>query len=142
MKRLLRNCCNTKVPYLALKMETICFSETLISTYESTRRHNPKEQPRLYEDLNFPYVLISNVLFGLTYYMQLVLCNWFPLCMIPPNSLIIRPSQLPVVLTVSSVLRCATRKVQCVQFYSFILGLFYDPFISLDYSCSMELHYD
>jgi hypothetical protein len=28
----------------ALKMETICFLETLVSTYKSTRRHNPEEQ--------------------------------------------------------------------------------------------------
>jgi hypothetical protein len=28
---------------LALKMETECFSETLVSTYESTRRQNPKD---------------------------------------------------------------------------------------------------
>jgi hypothetical protein len=27
-------------------METVCFSETLLSTYESTRRHNPEEQHR------------------------------------------------------------------------------------------------
>jgi hypothetical protein len=28
----------------ALKMETVCSSETLISTRESTQRHNPEEQ--------------------------------------------------------------------------------------------------
>jgi hypothetical protein len=27
-----------------MKMETVCFSETLVSTYESTRRHNPEQQ--------------------------------------------------------------------------------------------------
>jgi hypothetical protein len=27
----------------ALKMEILCFSKTLASTYESTRRHNPEE---------------------------------------------------------------------------------------------------
>jgi hypothetical protein len=27
-------------------MATVCFSETLVSTYESTRRHNPQEQHR------------------------------------------------------------------------------------------------
>jgi hypothetical protein len=27
-----------------LRMETVCFSETLISTYESTRRHNPEDE--------------------------------------------------------------------------------------------------
>jgi hypothetical protein len=31
----------------ALKMETICVSETLISTHESTRHHNPEEQHHL-----------------------------------------------------------------------------------------------
>jgi hypothetical protein len=30
----------------ALKMETVCFSETLVSTYKSTRRYNPEEQHR------------------------------------------------------------------------------------------------
>jgi hypothetical protein len=28
----------------ALKMDTVCFSETLASTEESTRRRNPEEQ--------------------------------------------------------------------------------------------------
>jgi hypothetical protein len=28
----------------ALKMETVGFSENLVSTYESTRRHNPEEK--------------------------------------------------------------------------------------------------
>jgi hypothetical protein len=28
----------------ALKMGTLCFAETFVSTYESTRRHNPEEQ--------------------------------------------------------------------------------------------------
>jgi hypothetical protein len=27
-----------------MKMETVCFSETLVSTYKSTRRHNPEER--------------------------------------------------------------------------------------------------
>jgi hypothetical protein len=27
-------------------METLCFFETLVSTYESTRRHNPEQQHR------------------------------------------------------------------------------------------------
>jgi hypothetical protein len=30
----------------ALKMETVCFSETLVSIYESTRRNNPEQQHR------------------------------------------------------------------------------------------------
>jgi hypothetical protein len=29
---------------IALKMETIYFSETMVSTYESTRRQNPEER--------------------------------------------------------------------------------------------------
>jgi hypothetical protein len=29
-----------------LKMETVCFSESLVSTYESTQHHNPEEQYR------------------------------------------------------------------------------------------------
>jgi hypothetical protein len=32
----------------ALKMEAVCFSETLVSTQESIRRHNPKEQHRIF----------------------------------------------------------------------------------------------
>jgi hypothetical protein len=38
---------------LALKMETVCFPETLASTYESTRRRNPEEHhhPRSRENL-------------------------------------------------------------------------------------------
>jgi hypothetical protein len=32
----------------ALKMETACFSETLASAYESTRRQNPKHNYLLY----------------------------------------------------------------------------------------------
>jgi hypothetical protein len=27
----------------ALKMETVCFYETLVSTYESTKNHNPQQ---------------------------------------------------------------------------------------------------
>jgi hypothetical protein len=34
------------VTITALKMETICFSETMVPTYESTRRHNPEEEHR------------------------------------------------------------------------------------------------
>jgi hypothetical protein len=29
-----------------LKMETVCFSKTLVSTYESTQHHNQEEQHR------------------------------------------------------------------------------------------------
>jgi hypothetical protein len=29
-----------------MKIETVCFSETLVSTCESTRRHNPEQQHR------------------------------------------------------------------------------------------------
>jgi hypothetical protein len=35
----------------ALKMEKVYFSETLVSTYESTRRHNPEEQHHLITEL-------------------------------------------------------------------------------------------
>jgi hypothetical protein len=31
---------------VALKMEIVCFSETLVSAYESTQRQNPEEQHR------------------------------------------------------------------------------------------------
>jgi hypothetical protein len=30
----------------ALKMEAVCFSETLVSTYKSTQRYNPVDQQR------------------------------------------------------------------------------------------------
>jgi hypothetical protein len=30
----------------ALKMETVCFSEVLVYTYECRRRHHPREQHR------------------------------------------------------------------------------------------------
>jgi hypothetical protein len=33
-------------PSSALKKETLCLSETLVSTYRSTRCHNPEEQHR------------------------------------------------------------------------------------------------
>jgi hypothetical protein len=32
----------------ALKMETVCFSETLASTYESIWHHNPEEHHQVY----------------------------------------------------------------------------------------------
>jgi hypothetical protein len=31
-------------PSVALKKERVCLSETLVSSYESTRHHNPEEQ--------------------------------------------------------------------------------------------------
>jgi hypothetical protein len=34
----------TEIIFSALKMEAACSSETLVSTYESTRRHNPEER--------------------------------------------------------------------------------------------------
>jgi hypothetical protein len=36
----------TRNLYLALGLETVRFSETLVSTYEFTRRHNQEEQNR------------------------------------------------------------------------------------------------
>jgi hypothetical protein len=47
----------------SIGMETLCFSETLVSTYESTRRHNPEEQNHLNRRENLKshkLVLISN----------------------------------------------------------------------------------
>jgi hypothetical protein len=35
-----------------LKMETICFSESLVSIYESTRRHNPEQHRHLHRREN------------------------------------------------------------------------------------------
>jgi hypothetical protein len=35
----------------SLKKEAVCFSETLVSTYETTRRHNPEEQRRHYRNV-------------------------------------------------------------------------------------------
>jgi hypothetical protein len=43
----------------ALKMETACFSETLVSTYESTGRHNPEEQRRHNKKKRLPIEKIS-----------------------------------------------------------------------------------
>jgi hypothetical protein len=43
-------------PTSALKMETVCFSEALVWTYESTRRHNPGEQHR---HLNLVFWIVS-----------------------------------------------------------------------------------
>jgi hypothetical protein len=36
----------------ALKMETVCFPEMLLSTHESTRRHNPEEHRHLHRREN------------------------------------------------------------------------------------------
>jgi hypothetical protein len=33
-------------------METVCFSETLVSTYKSTRRHNPEQHRHLHHREN------------------------------------------------------------------------------------------
>jgi hypothetical protein len=38
--------------YLGLKMEVVCFSETLVSTYESTRRYNPEQHRHLHRCQN------------------------------------------------------------------------------------------
>jgi hypothetical protein len=46
-------CRETQPPSSALKMETVRFSETLVSTYESTRRYNP-EQHRHASELSEP----------------------------------------------------------------------------------------
>lgn len=35
-----------KLQHLALKIQRVCFSETLVSVYEYTRFHNPEEQRR------------------------------------------------------------------------------------------------
>jgi hypothetical protein len=48
-------------PSSALKMETVCFSKTLISAYESTWRHDPEEQYRYLhrrENLIFQILLV------------------------------------------------------------------------------------
>jgi hypothetical protein len=46
------------VPSSALKTNTLCFSETLVSTYESARRYNPEEHHHHHfpdrENLEFP----------------------------------------------------------------------------------------
>jgi hypothetical protein len=38
-----------------LKMETVCFSETLVFTYESTRRHNPEQHYHLHRRQNLKF---------------------------------------------------------------------------------------
>jgi hypothetical protein len=40
----------------ALKMGTLCFSETLVSAYESARRHNPEQQNRFQYRENLKFV--------------------------------------------------------------------------------------
>jgi hypothetical protein len=42
--------------------ETVCFSETLVSSYESTRRQNPEQQhrhPHRHENLKSHNILLS-----------------------------------------------------------------------------------
>jgi hypothetical protein len=39
-------CVVVLTPSSALKMQTVCFSETLVSTYDSTQRFDPDEQHR------------------------------------------------------------------------------------------------
>lgn len=39
---------------LALKAKKVCFSETLTSTYDSTRRQNPQEQQFYVKSVFFP----------------------------------------------------------------------------------------
>jgi hypothetical protein len=36
-----------------MQMETECFSETLVSTYESAQRYNPEQQNRQNSNFNF-----------------------------------------------------------------------------------------
>jgi hypothetical protein len=43
-------------------METVCFSETLASTYESARHQNPKEQHRRHRRLENPKLLTHETL--------------------------------------------------------------------------------
>jgi hypothetical protein len=66
--------------------EDVCFSETLIPTYESTRHQNPEGQHRhLYHRQNVRFLLCVDqqeiVWMKLIIYMKPVSCNWFPLCM-------------------------------------------------------------
>jgi len=42
----------------ALKMETVCFSETVVSTYESTRRYAPEQHLRLHLCIQFRSILL------------------------------------------------------------------------------------
>jgi hypothetical protein len=35
-----------RLSYLCMKMEAVCFSETLVSTYMSTQRYNPEDRQR------------------------------------------------------------------------------------------------
>jgi hypothetical protein len=41
------------------QMQTVCFSETMVSTYESTQHHNPQEQQchvsHNFSDFKIPY---------------------------------------------------------------------------------------
>jgi hypothetical protein len=48
----------------ALKMETVCFSETLASTDESIRRQNPEEHHHPHRRENFKYRIIINCIWN------------------------------------------------------------------------------
>jgi hypothetical protein len=54
--------CNAVWRASALKMEVVCSSETLVSTYKSTRRYNPEDQSRYLRRENLKseeYMLIT-----------------------------------------------------------------------------------
>jgi hypothetical protein len=48
-------------PCDALKMETVFFSETLVSTHKFTRRHNPEEQIDIFTAVrNLTWIKVAN----------------------------------------------------------------------------------
>jgi secreted PhoX family phosphatase len=55
-------------------METVCFSETLVSTYESTRHHNPEEHQHLHRRENLKTQ--SNTVAGKTGYKWKPTVTW------------------------------------------------------------------
>jgi hypothetical protein len=73
------------LPYSDMKMETVCFSETLVSSRMSL--HGAKSQTAMSSFLSLRKPLISPVCWSSlsymdeTYYMKQISCNWFPQCM-------------------------------------------------------------
>jgi hypothetical protein len=66
--------------FSGLKMETVCFSETLVSTYKSIQRHNPQQQHRHFRRPKNLKSHIFNTLI-LTYWVVTFFCIrevWVP----------------------------------------------------------------
>jgi hypothetical protein len=64
-------------------METVCFSEMLVSTYESTLHHNPEEYCHHHQCKNLKFLLCvdQQKIVWMSLLHKPVLCNSFPVCM-------------------------------------------------------------